>query len=447
MAQSPGQRGDRLSTRLLTEPLNDFSLQYPGRSNEVHGKIQQGSPQGDFLYRDRATALYAISDVYVDGRAVGTIHDGCNVFIRSNDYLPPGLFAFRALAKEFPIRGSGLPSKRFDFAISIVSRWTDNYYHFLIESIPRMVIMLQEESIMYRQIVEFGLADKTHAGTVKIPIIVRSGPAYIHELMTLILREHESSSVTVSHSFDYATEDLTEQDVFSVKRLFTIDWHGDQNMFNLETAGSRYALQKSQLYFSQLSLPKSKTPSPTEVEENNLIIFVSRSPFRCGDKYGTEHFNGAAKSRLIANHEQVVNEIKVQIELAKHKYRLQIENGCSSMIETIRTWRKAHTIVGVHGAGLSNMIFTRSASSMNSVMASRVNLIEITPPEPAFRDYFHLAASLNMKLWVATIGEEGLMNSYLAKNQSAIGDPAKYLEIRPQGWNECIRVLNMITNM
>ena len=159
--------------------------------------------------------------------------------------------------------GSGLPSKRFDFAISIVSRWTDNYYHFLIESIPRMVIMLQEESIMYRQIVEFGLADKTHAGTVKIPIIVRSGPAYIHELMTLILREHESSSVTVSHSFDYAIEDLTEQDVFSVKRLFTVDWHGDQNMFNLETAGSRYALQKSQLYFSQLSLPKSKTPSST----------------------------------------------------------------------------------------------------------------------------------------------------------------------------------------
>ena len=412
----PRTAGDRLSARLLTEPLNDFSPQYPGKSKEVHEKTQQGSPRGDFLYRDRATALYAISDVYVDGRAVGTIHDGCNVFIRSNDFLPPGLFAFGALAKEFPIRGSGLPSKRFDFAISIVSRWTDNYYHFLIESIPRMVIMIQEESIIFRQIKEFGLADKMHADTVKIPIVVRSGPAYIHELMTLILRERESRSATVSHSFDYAIEDLTEQDVFSVKRLFTVDWHGDQNMFNLETAGSRYALQKSQLYFSQLSLPKSKTPSSTtKVEENNLIIFVSRSLFRCGDKYGTEHFNGAGKSRLIANHEQVINEIKMQIELAKHKYRLQVENGCSTMIETIRTWRKAHTIVGVHGAGLSNMVFTRSVSSMNSVMASKVNLIEITPPEPAFRDYFHLAASLNIKLWVVTMGEEGLLNSYLAR--------------------------------
>ena len=52
---------------------------------------------------------------------------------------------------------------------------------------------------------------------------------------------------------------------------------------------------------------------------------------------------------------------------------------------------------------------------MNSVMASKVNLIEITPPEPAFRDYFHLAASLNIKLWVVTMGEEGLLNSYLAR--------------------------------
>ena len=404
----PRTVGDRLSSRLLTEPLSDFLPQDQGRSKKVRGKVRQ-----DFLYRDRATNLYAMSGVYVDGRAVGTIHDGCNVFIRSNDYLPPGI-AFGALAKAFPIPGSSLPSKRFDVAITIVSRWTDNYYHFLVESIPRLVIMLQDEAIILRQIKEFGLASKMHAGTMKIPIIVRSGPAYIYELVTLILREHESSSVTIGNIIDYAVEDLTDEDVFSVKRLFTVDWHGDKNMYNLETAGSRHALQKSQLYFSQLSLSKVKTP-PTEMEQNNLIIFVSRSLFRCGVKYGTEHFKGNGKSRLIANHEQVVNEIKMQIELAKHKYRLQIENGCSTMVDTIRMWRQAHTIVGVHGAGLSNMIFTRSATWIKGDVLSKVNLIEITPREPAFRDYFHLAASLNIKLWAVTMGEEGLMNSYLAR--------------------------------
>ena len=128
---------------------------------------------------------------------------------------------------------------------------------------------------MYRQIVEFGLADKMHADTVKIPIIVRSGPAYIHELMTLILREHESSSATLSHSFDYATEDLTEQDVFSVKRLFTIDWHGDQNMFNLETAGPD--IPEKLAVFQPIVVPKSKPIINNQGEENNFIIFVSRS--------------------------------------------------------------------------------------------------------------------------------------------------------------------------
>ena len=48
-----------------------------------------------------------------------------------------------------------------------------NYYHFLVESIPRLVIMLQDEAIILRQIKEFGLASKMHAGTMKIPIIVR----------------------------------------------------------------------------------------------------------------------------------------------------------------------------------------------------------------------------------------------------------------------------------
>ena len=38
------------------------------------------------------------------------------------------------------------------YAINIVSRWTDNYYHFLIESIPRLIIMLKEQSTILNKI-------------------------------------------------------------------------------------------------------------------------------------------------------------------------------------------------------------------------------------------------------------------------------------------------------
>ena len=43
-----------------------------------------------------------------------------------------------------------------------------------------------------------------------------------------------------------------------------------------------------------------------------------------------------------------------------------------------------------------------------------MTLIEITPLEPAFRDYFHLASSLNIKLWAIAMAKEGMRNSYLA---------------------------------
>ena len=92
------------------------------------------------------------------------------------------------------------------------------------------------------------------------------------------------------------------------------------------------------------------------------------------------------------------------------------------MKETIQMWKNAHTIVGVHGAGLSNMIFTKSSihhsNNKNNYYEydddNVVTLIEITPLEPAFRDYFHLASSLNIKLWAIAMAKEGMRNSYLA---------------------------------
>ena len=80
------------------------------------------------------------------------------------------------------------------------------------------------------------------------------------------------------------------------------------------------------------------------------------------------------------------------------------------MKDTIDMWAQAHTIIGVHGAGLSNMLFTKRSINNDNV----VTLIEITPLEPAFRDYFHLASSLNIALWAMVLGDKGMMNSYLA---------------------------------
>ena len=145
--KKPKTVGDGKSKKIMTEPMNDFSPYYYIKSS--------GTMKEDllFVYKDRNTNLYSISNIYIDGRAVGTIHDGCNVFLRSNDYLPPASI-FGKLTMDMPdIGDSNYIQKYFKYAINIVSRWTDNYYHFLIESIPRLIIMLKEQSTILKNFV------------------------------------------------------------------------------------------------------------------------------------------------------------------------------------------------------------------------------------------------------------------------------------------------------
>jgi len=410
----PKTVGDGLSQKLLTEPMNDFApySTMPGKT---------------FLYKDRVTKLYAISNIYVDGRIVGTMHDSCNLFLRSNDFLPPASL-FGKLTFEMPgLDDSNYIQKRFKFAVNIVSRWTDNYYHFLVEAIPRLVIMLQDQSLILRSIFKLeknnnssNKENYTQKQTITIPIIVQDGPSYIHELIDTLIKNHFNDMVKNVNkhndkiSLDYSIQYLNDKSIYFVEKLFTVEIHGDnQNMFNLETAGSRYALQETQKYFNAISetLPLM---SRNEHNHDNFVIFVSRSMFQCDEKYGTEHLKGVKKSRLLINHDDVIKEIKMHIDIVnnmkKKQYVFKIENGCHTMKDTIDTWAQAHTIIGVHGAGLSNMLFTKRSINNENV----VTLIEITPLEPAFRDYFHLASSLNIVLWAMVLGEEGMMNSYLA---------------------------------
>ena len=430
--KKPKTVGDGKSKIIMTEPMNDFSPYYHIKSS--------GTMKEDilFVYKDRSTNLYSISNIHIDGRVVGTIHDGCNVFLRSNDYLPPASI-FGKLTMDMPdIGDSNYIQKHFKYAINIVSRWTDNYYHFLIESIPRLIIMLKEQSTILNKIlnekdVNHKMKKYDKKKIITIPIIVQKGPSYIKELLNIIIENHMKMSTTVNEdetvNLNYSIEYLSDNEIYHVEQMFTIESHGDRNVFNLETAGSRYALQEAQMYFNSIFFSSYSNSSSlhrnNNMNDNNVVIFVSRSLFHCGDeKYETQHLKGVPKKRLLSNHDDVIQAIKMHVDALRKKkiYEFKIENGCQTMKETIQMWKNAHTIVGVHGAGLSNMIFTKSSihhsNNKNNYYEydddNVVTLIEITPLEPAFRDYFHLASSLNIKLWAIAMAKEGMRNSYLA---------------------------------
>ena len=58
------------------------------------------------------------------------------------------------------------------------------------------------------------------------------------------------------------------------------------------------------------------------MNDNNIVIFVSRSLFHCGDeKYETQHLKGVPKKRLLSNHDDVIQAIKMHVDaLRKKKY-------------------------------------------------------------------------------------------------------------------------------
>ena len=85
------------------------------------------------------------------------------------------------------------------------------------------------------------------------------------------------------------------------------------------------------------------------------------------------------------------------------------------MRDTVNLWRTAAIICGVHGAGLSNLLFVPPGNT----------LIEITPQEAAFRDYFHLAMSLDIELWTVPIQKRGIYNGHGA---STIHAPISLLQ-------------------
>ena len=64
--------------------------------------------------------------------------------------------------------------------------------------------------------------------------------------------------------------------------------------------------------------------------------------------------------------------------------------GEVTIAQSIELFRQARVVVGVHGAGLANILFC----------APGATLIEVPMLEPTYRDYMHAAAALDIRYWV-----------------------------------------------
>jgi hypothetical protein len=387
--KSPRHAGDKISRHLRLTP------------------IVTGERDNTLYYRDRTVFVAAMSgETVIDGRAVGTMwNKECNVFLRSSDILPPHGYVFGNLLR-YP-RAQDI-AQVFPIALNAISRWNDNYYHFMIEALPRLILLLTfwEE----RRKISFGNEKHPY-------LILQDGPVFIQKTVDMILAER------YPHLRDFVYFLKLGEVVKIEKRLYTVEWHGvrDEDEINLETASTRFGLRAARKFvYETVQMHPGEMDDAQGSKEYHRFFFVSR---RLHDEMKCARANEDRKTsikaslgrRILANHDEVMSMFHSVLETSIGPWKLVTTDGCRTMRDTVNLWRTAAIICGVHGAGLSNLLFVPPGNT----------LIEITPQEAAFRDYFHLAMSLDIELWTVPIQKRGIYNGHGA---STIHAPISLLQ-------------------
>ena len=110
------------------------------------------------------------------------------------------------------------------------------------------------------------------------------------------------------------------------------------------------------------------------MEETPLLVYVSRAD---------------AQYRKITNEAAVLARLKQVAHDNGAELAVFLGNETSAA-QTVRLFSKAWLVVGIHGGGLSNILFSREGAAM----------VEFALPEGTMRYYAHAAMALGIDYWV-----------------------------------------------
>jgi len=97
--------------------------------------------------------------------------------------------------------------------------------------------------------------------------------------------------------------------------------------------------------------------------------------------------------RSLSNEAEVVAALRRAA--APHYCAVEVFHGSRhSLRSSMALFRRARAIVGVHGAGLTNMIFAAPGTAV----------VEMVSLHPSHRMFMHLAAALDLPYWVVAAG-------------------------------------------
>jgi len=213
-------------------------------------------------------------------------------------------------------------------ALMIEGRFTENYYHFLTETFPRV--------LMAREVLDL----------TEMPIII-SNTEIVRNFLGL-LGIHPSQIISPSAQGHIFVQEL---------------YYPSSIPMDLPSKDRLHAIR---------SFMEEQFPIQEPEQNQDLIIYISR------EKY--------IRSTPKLDEEQLL----ASLEKAFPSYSLEIFSGKESLEETVRMFRRAKIILGAHGAGLTNMIF----SQPNTIIG------EVTQTSNPLFLFWHISQAMDHEYWL-----------------------------------------------
>lgn len=245
-----------------------------------------------------------------------------------------------------PYDYGSLPIKYLDRAI-ILHFMDVNYYHFTVEVMSQLVLVFQ----------------KNWFQNSNIPILVTKSK-HAEEIFELFMLHDRFEEYKFS---EYR---------YHIKEAFVVDWafsDEENSMFAPHHPEDYYVPPALSLHLLRNVIHTSVLGEETSKLPRDLVIFVHRA---------------GKSNRQILDHESLYQRLSVLSESFGMKFVVH-GNQTVSVLEQIVMFSRAAVVIGVHGAGLSNIVYCRS----------KTFLIEIPVQPTKVSVYSRLASSLNLNYW------------------------------------------------
>eukprot|EP00943_MAST-04B_sp_MAST-4B-sp1_P001483 g1483.t1 len=281
------------------------------------------------------TDIILSSDVFVGGNS-GYVFSKrfCQVYLGNQRYMSK----FRY--KKLYISANSNKAYRVNCNItaSLLQGWSSNYYHFLIEITPKLLILEQlyiKKSKSFSQMCLLMPSFKNNA--LLNEVLIQSGIA-------------SNPNITIlSHVFKRGYEEK----IYNVTRLLSISWmhnrDGEKNSFWFPDKRYETKKGKATVYPSSLFTPSQYALSMTR---HSLI---RKQLFRIEDRIVLYASRDGSKRNQVIGEMHLIN-----IMNGRYNKMFKVFRAYNlTLSEQINLFYSALVVLGAHGAALSNIIFCR----------------------------------------------------------------------------------------